>query len=345
MLYGWGVALRNFAFDSGLIKSYKCTIPTICVGNLSVGGTGKTPHIEYLLEHLHTQYRVAILTRGYGRKTKAPLFATPTSTAQQIGDEPAQIIRKYPNTMILVDANRVRALRRLEMLPPDVRPQVVLMDDGFQHRYVKPAYSILLTPYQLPFTRDALMPYGTLREPASSRYRADTIIVTGTPYGLLPINFRLLVGEMDLLDNQDLFFSRIAYAAPKPLFPQPEAPPLSAASVVLPLAGIARPEAFLEHVQQQYPNAQPPIVYPDHYTFNSEDIRQLCHRLQQHPEWYLLCTEKDGMRLLDKAPEIPAALHNRIYTLPIHIFMSPETSRRFMARVQLAIHKNGLTMV
>lgn len=344
IFYGWGIALRNFAFDIGLLRSEKPSIPTICVGNLSVGGTGKTPHIEMLIRHLQGSCRVAVLSRGYGRTTSDPLIAHPHSTAEEIGDEPAQIIRKFPDLLLLVDGDRMRAIRRLERLPEGERPDVILMDDGYQHRYVKPAYSILLTPYHSPFTRDSLLPYGNLREHESGKFRADTIIVTGTPKGLRPLDFSLLKSELDLLAHQDLFFSRVAYMPPRSLFALPEVS-ISASTPLVLLSGIAHPEAFYAHAEEYFQEIRSKVTYPDHHMFKSQDLNSLFAYLDQDPEVQILCTEKDGMRLLALEHQIPTEYRCRFFVWPIYIDMSPETTRRFMSRVTTAIQNNGLEMV
>ena len=341
VIYGWGVGLRNFAFDVGILKSEKPSIPTICVGNLSVGGTGKTPHIELLIRLLRPHYKVAVLSRGYGRVGKEPLIAHPGSTATEIGDEPAQIMRKYPDLLMLIDGDRRRSIDTLEKLPAEDRPDVILMDDGFQHRYVKPAYSILLTPYDHPFTRDALLPYGNLREPAVGKIRADSVIVTGTPRGARPIDLRLIRGELNLLDHQDIYFSRVAYNAPEPLFDHSDITPDRNTPLYV-IAGIANPDAFLDHVQTVYDNVVEVETFADHYMFRMADIQHMCEKLEADPSLVLLCTEKDSMRILTHSGIIPTKLKERFFRLPIHIDMSPETIRHILAHAHSAIENNGL---
>ena len=343
ILYGWGVGLRNFAFDTGILKSVKPSIPTICVGNLSAGGTGKTPHIEWLIRQLKDRYKLAILSRGYGRVTKEPIIATPRHTAQDIGDEPAQILSKFPDLMMYIDGNRRRAIAAMEALPKGERPEVILMDDGFQHRYVTPAYSILLTSYYNLFTRDDLLPYGNLRESAMGKLRADTIIITSLPSGLNPIDLRLLEGEISPIAHQDLYFSRIAYSAPAPVF-APDAPAVTALTPIIGVSGIADPDRYHEYLKGNYHNIRKFVVYPDHYSFTDGDIEELIGYMDEEGGSIILCTEKDAIRLRMMRDDIPDKYRHRFYSLPIRIDLSPESTKRIMAKAHHAISHNGLTI-
>lgn len=343
ILYGWGVGLRNFAFDTGMIKSMKPSIPTICVGNLSAGGTGKTPHIEWLIRQLKDHYRLAVLSRGYGRTTKGLIIATPQHTAQDIGDEPAQILSKFPDLMMYIDGNRRRAIAAMEALPERERPEVILMDDGFQHRYVTPAYSILLTSYYNLFTRDDLLPYGNLRESAMGKLRADTIIITSLPSGLNPIDLRLLEGEISPIAHQDLYFSRIAYSAPTPIF-ESDASAVTATTPIIGVSGIADPDRYHEYLRGNYRNIRKFIVYPDHYSFMAGDVEDLIGYMDEEAGSVILCTEKDAIRLRTMRDDIPKGYLHRFYTLPIRIDLSPESTKRIMAKARHAISHNGLTI-
>ncbi len=192
-LYGAVVIIRNKLFDWGLFRSKSFDVPVICVGNLSVGGTGKTPHTEYLIKLLHDKYQVAVLSRGYKRRTQGYVLATPQSTARTIGDEPYQMYTKFPSVTLAVDENRCHGIEKLLALKkPAV--DVVLLDDAFQHRYVKPGLSILLTDYHRLFCDDALLPAGRLREPVSGKNRAQIIIVTKCPQDILLITILSLNG-------------------------------------------------------------------------------------------------------------------------------------------------------
>ncbi|MDR2843550.1 MAG: tetraacyldisaccharide 4'-kinase, partial [Candidatus Symbiothrix sp.] len=177
-LYGGIIWLRNKFFDWKIFPGESFNVPVISIGNLAVGGTGKTPHTEYLIRLLSKQYKVAVLSRGYQRKTKQYLLAGAGASAQTIGDEPFQMHRKFPDILVAVDKNRREGIQKLLNLPENQRPEVILLDDAYQHRYVKPSLSILLTDSKRLFTGDALLPAGRLREPASNRARADIVICT-----------------------------------------------------------------------------------------------------------------------------------------------------------------------
>jgi tetraacyldisaccharide 4'-kinase len=175
-LYGWAVGVRNKWFDSGILKSEQFSVPVISIGNLTVGGTGKTPHTEHLIRLLSKKYKVAVLSRGYRRKTSGFHLANAQSTAQTIGDEPFQMFRKFPEATVAVDGNRRRGIKRLLELPVNHRPEIILLDDAYQHRYVTPSLSILLTNRQRLFSKDELLPAGRLREPAANSHRANIVI-------------------------------------------------------------------------------------------------------------------------------------------------------------------------
>ncbi|MDR3253039.1 MAG: tetraacyldisaccharide 4'-kinase, partial [Tannerella sp.] len=190
LIYGFVTGLRNMLFDIRVLPSVKFPIPVICVGNIAVGGTGKTPITEYLVALLQKQYRVATLSRGYKRQTHGFRMVTATSTAAEAGDEACQIKTKFPRVTVAVDANRRRGIRRLLALPTDERPEVILLDDAMQHRYVAPSLTIMLTEYDNMFYEDTLLPAGSLREYAHAVYRADIVIVTKCTGLIKPIDLR-----------------------------------------------------------------------------------------------------------------------------------------------------------
>lgn len=341
------VGIRNFAFDHQILKSYKSTIPTICVGNLSAGGSGKTPHIELLITLLHRDYKVAVLTRGYGRKGKRPRIATTNDNAQKIGDEPFQIMRKFPDVMVYVDGNRRRALQTMEKLPADQRPDVVLMDDGFQHRWVTPAYSILLTPYSDPYYLDYLLPFGRLRESKREAYRADTIIFTGTPRHVNVTEMRLKIERTNAMAYQDIYCSSIHYSSPQALFKKEECSThetLDQESQVIVLSGIANPKAFQDSCKANFPRIIDYIEYPDHHNFSREEVNLLVDDLQSDPQLFILTTEKDGMRLLALADWIPKEVRRRIWIFPISIVMELGDKIQLLRKARKAIKFNGLPL-
>ena len=218
-IYGAGVSLRNSLYNMGRLKSHTFPIPIICVGNLAVGGTGKTPMIEHLIRMLMGDLRIAIVSRGYKRKSFGLKVAELGDSASRIGDEPAQLLRKFGDKIqIVVDGNRVRAINHLVNQPYSQRPDLILMDDGFQHRSVQPSLSILLSSYNRLMTDDVLLPAGRLREPARGRYRADVVVVTKCPTLLKPIDCTFTERKLDLYPHQKLFFSEVKYDNPVPIF-------------------------------------------------------------------------------------------------------------------------------
>ncbi len=342
ILYGIGSWLRNVAFELQLLPSIKPNIPTICIGNLSAGGTGKTPHVELLIRLLSPKYKVAVLSRGYGRSSKESIIAGPTDTAQTIGDEPFQIKRKFPEIMVYIDANRRRALACMEAMPEAIRPDVVLMDDGFQHRYVIPTFNILLTPFHFPYTQDDLLPYGNLRESMSGAIRADSIIVTNTPPDTKPIGIRNIKMELNTLDYQEVYFSRIVYEEVTPLFSDGNNIYPSTNTPILGLAGIADPTIFIDTIKNSYQQILDMLLFPDHHAFTTQDIEKIVEQLKDDPDAVLLTTEKDAMRLLAYESILSEDVRRRIWYLPIQVYLSPKNTKRLLERADRAIKYNTL---
>lgn len=330
-LYGLGVRIRSFLFDQGILPSRQYSVPIICVGNITVGGTGKTPHVEYILSRLVPHYRVAVLSRGYGRRSHGLIVASEHSTAREIGDEPKQILDKYPTITLVVDGNRRRAMNYLLDLPLEQRPQVVVMDDGLQHRYIDPSCRILLIDSTRSILEDRLLPEGTLREHASARYRADIIIVTKCLEEFTPIHQRLMERTLGLYPHQKLFFSRIKYRQPtrvaQSLSVDPEAvskrETIPTGAPILVVSGVANPTPFVAHLRERYAVIREKH-FDDHHNFTSEDINELnalFKRLRQEhaQEVYCVCTEKDAVRLREVETHICPELLVRLYYLPIEI--------------------------
>ena len=203
-LYGVVVWFRNKLFDWSILPSEEFSVPVICVGNITAGGTGKTPHVEYLIELLKKDYKVAVLSRGYKRKTSGFVLADTQSTVKTIGDEPLQIFKKFPDIIVAVDGNRRRGIKKLLNIPEEKRPEIILLDDAFQHRYVKPFLSILLIDSNRLIYEDTLLPAGRLRESRAGKDRANMVVVTKCSPELKPIDFRLISKHLDLYPYQDL---------------------------------------------------------------------------------------------------------------------------------------------
>jgi tetraacyldisaccharide 4'-kinase len=325
VLYGLAVGIRNLLFDCGILPSEEYMIPVISVGNLSAGGTGKTPHVEHIVGLLSERYKVAVLSRGYKRKTKNFILAGDNDNARTIGDEPYQIKRKYPGVLVAVDTSRRRGIGNLLALPESRRPEVVLLDDAFQHRYVRPSLSVVITDYNRLFHKDRLMPYGRLREPRRSVKRAGIVIVSKCDDGIRPIDFRIIENEMGLLPYQSLYFTRIVYGVVTPVFPVHSnsegggANIFNAGSDVLLLSGIASPSLFIKEAVKRFGKVTA-MTFPDHHAFDKQDIRRIKETLNRmdSPDKFILVTEKDAARMLHN-PLIPDKWKKIIYYLPIRI--------------------------
>ena len=325
-IYGLVVALRNKLFDWGVFSSVIFPLPVISIGNITVGGTGKTPHTEYLIDLLSKKYRVAVLSRGYKRKTRGFVLADENSNSAQIGDEPLQIHRKFPLITVAVDANRRRGIRNLLHLPRNQKPDVILLDDAFQHRYVKPSLSILLTESNRPFYDDYLLPAGRLREKPENHKRADFIIYTKCPESFTSGDCQILTEKINLQPHQELFFSAYRYKNLLPVFQETnprkdetfDRLELEKETVLL-VTGLANPSGLIEYVKKHTSNLQT-TVYPDHHDFTRNDVQAMTNFIQTTAgkNKRIITSEKDAMRLANN-PFIPNEIKAFIYYLPIEV--------------------------
>ncbi len=296
ILYGLITFVRNKCYDSGIFKSYDFDIPIISVGNLSVGGTGKTPHIEYLIRMLQTSKKIAVLSRGYQRKTSGFLIAKDGLNAFELGDEPFQYFSKFKDVIVAVDEKRVRGIQQLLKLtsPPDV----ILLDDAFQHRSVKPGLSIVLTPYDDLFVDDHMLPMGNLREYKSGSKRADIIIVTKCPNYLDSIECQNIKNKIKPTANQELFYSKITYQYNLQGFDNSiNINELHRYEVLL-ITGIANPKPLLNFLTQV--NAKcTHLAFSDHHNFTSSDIINIKNTFSNltSEKKIILTTEKDYVRI------------------------------------------------
>lgn len=319
-LYGFVVYIRNKFFDWGLLKHEEFEVPVICIGNITVGGTGKTPHTEYLIRLLSKQYRVAVLSRGYKRRSKGFVLATDSSTSAVIGDESFQIKKKYPDTIVAVDADRRRGIRKLLAL--ENPPEIILLDDAFQHRYVKPSYTIILSDYNRPVYEDRLLPAGRLREPFSSMRNANMIIVTKCPDDLQPIDFRIISHDINVFPYQGLYFTSFTYKNIEPVFSGANhSDSLTALRNrhILLVTGIASPKALLKELSK-YTEKIDTLTYPDHHNFGSKDIKHITNTFRsiKSEDKLILVTEKDAARLVSRK-DIDEDLKQRLFYIPIEV--------------------------
>lgn len=341
-LYGIIVEFRNLLFDMEILKSESYPIPLINVGNITVGGTGKTPHVEYLIRLLSENYKVAVLSRGYKRKSKGYLLAKLTSSIQKIGDEPWQMKQKFPHIHVAVDANRRRGIQRLIEDEETKDVEVILLDDAYQHRYVKPGLNILLTDYHRLFTEDTLLPAGRLREQPAGKRRANMVVVSKCPQGMKPIEYRVLQRRLDLMPFQKLFFSTLRYGYLKGLF-NGQILDLDTLKEqkqnVLLVAGIGNPQQ-LEDDLRKYANHVSVLSFPDHHYFSTRDTKKIASEFEKLSEPKLIVTtEKDASRLLD-LKGLSIQVENNLYVLPIKVEILKENATTFNSNIENYVRKN-----
>ncbi|MBD5367373.1 MAG: tetraacyldisaccharide 4'-kinase [Bacteroides sp.] len=344
-VYGMVTGLRNCFFNWGIFKQRSFDVPVVVVGNIAVGGSGKTPHVEYIIDALKNSYKIGVLSRGYKRHTKGFILASQRSTPLDIGDEPYQIYQKYGNRVtVAVCEDRCKGIDELLKLNNGIN--LILLDDAFQHRYVKPAVSIVLTEFNRPIFFDKMLPLGHLRESARARYRADMIIVTKCPESIKPVEYRIFKNHLSLYPYQKLFFSRFKYSTLKPVFPDnaqqvPYLEYLSDQDRILALSGIANPKPFVRHIKSFKPLVKVQ-VFPDHHNFSRKDLDLIQRRFDsiKARHKYIITTEKDAVRLANN-PYFPPALRPYIFYLPIKVEFDNNSDDTFVADLKKMINQNS----
>lgn len=327
LIYGLVVYIRNFLYDYKLAGSTEFEIPVISVGNITVGGTGKTPHTEYLVELLQKHVKVATLSRGYKRQTKGFLLVQAEADARNVGDEPLQIKRKFPDVTVAVDESRVHGIQTL-LKNREQAPDVIILDDAFQHRSVTPGINILLIDSNRPLEEDHLLPYGRLRERKYQRSRANVIIYTKCPDEITPITRRIIMKNVNLRPYQSLYFTKMTYGEPVPVFPDVAAPLPGIQENRLPslmLAGIANPGQLRNYLSSKT-KLLGEMVYKDHHSFTETDLQNIAAKYRQYQEQepFILTTEKDAMRL-QQLQQIPDDIKPRLFYIPVKVqFLSSE---------------------
>lgn len=315
--------MRNKFFDWGFLKQHEFDVPIIVVGNLTAGGTGKTPHVEYIVNALRHSHHIAVLSRGYKRRTKGFVLATNRSTPREIGDEAFQIYHKFNGSVIMaVCEDRVAGIEELLKIDPKI--SLIVLDDAFQHRYVKPKVAVLITEYGRPVYQDKLLPYGRLRESVRGMHRADIVITTKCPDNIKQIDYRIVSKHLDLYPYQDLFFSRYAYKNLVPLFPDavrsiPCLDWMSENDTILAVAGIGNPRPFIRYLKSFMPRVKV-NVFPDHHSYSRKDIDLLRNRYNsmKGERRIIITTEKDAVRLVCN-PYFPHELKAVTFYIPIEV--------------------------
>ena len=319
--------LRNRLYDKGRIASVQHTVPVVSVGNVTAGGTGKTPMVELLVRLLGEDCRVAVLSRGYKRRSKGFRLVKPDDTADQAGDEPLQVKRKFPDVLVALDKDRNHGVEQLLALPLDRRPDIVLLDDGFQYRRLKPSLNIVLVDYNRPVFRDNLLPIGRLRDLPEQIRRADAVVFTKSPAVLDPWERTEMRQLTRLRPDMPVFFTTIRYGDPQPVFPEGDKHYIYSREVYL-FSGVADDRPLRVQLADRYALIDHK-QFGDHHRFSRGDQRALVRYARLHPRALLLTTEKDAMRLLH-ADRFDAAVRSRLFYLPIETaFLTPEEQADF----------------
>ncbi len=341
LFYGMLVSLRNELFNLKILSSKEFDRPVISIGNITAGGTGKTPHTEYIAQLLKTNFKVGVLSRGYKRKTRGFQFVESTSTVRQVGDEPLQIKLKFDDLLVAVDSNRVRGITKMLQSIPE--PDVILLDDAFQHQYVNPGINILLTDYNRLITKDSLLPHGRLRESAFNKYRATIIIVTKCPKELQPIDERIITKELEIRPYQDLFFTNITYGSLMPVFPEDvfDIPAdLKGGSSILLVTGIANPKPLKQYLSESHTKITE-LIFPDHHQFTAKNIDRIRTKFDEieRANKIIVTTEKDMVRFRD-TQDIPDFIRQKMFYIPVGISFLNNKGSEFNRKVFDYVKKN-----
>lgn len=345
MWYAVGVAVRNFLYSVGLKKQEAPHITTIGVGNLCTGGSGKTPHVEYLLRLLSDGHRVAMLSRGYKRNSKGYVVDDGTHRPDLLGDEPAMIAAKHPDVQVAVCEKRLEGVHRLmeqerveqhgdEEVHISTAPDVIVLDDVFQHRRIKPSINLLLTEYRHPYFKDRILPYGNLREFRTARYRATLVIVTKCPSVLNPVDKHNIIHDLKLQNYQKVFFSYLKYGALQTLDGKSANIDLRRLDNMLVVTGIAHPEPMVEELHRSCKVQH--MRFTDHHAYSKRDIARIRETLEAMPgsRKIIVTTEKDAVRLRGMTGDLP------VYVLPVEVAFHKDKELDFDQLIQSTVREN-----
>jgi len=337
LLYHIVLTIRHKLYDWRILKTTRFEKPVICVGNLNLGGTGKTPHTEYLIRLLKDHYRVATLSRGYGRKTMGFKMAENTSAYEDLGDEPLQYFKKFPDIQVAVDVDRVDGVRKLISSPNNA--EVVLLDDAFQHRSIKAGLNILLTEYQHLYCDDFLVPAGSLRDIRSAAKRADIIVVSKAPKDIDESERERIIGKLKPTEGQKVFFSYLEYQALEPLNEKAKTIAAVDTDSVLAFCGIAHPEPFVEELRKHHKTVDF-LRFADHHAFTKEDINSIQERFAglDGDKKIIATTEKDAARLTN-SPYLCQFEDVPLYDLPVGVRFHEE--EKFNEEILSYVRKNS----
>jgi tetraacyldisaccharide 4'-kinase len=330
-VYRLVIVLRNKFYDNGLFMSYSFRIPIISIGNITVGGAGKTPHTEYLTDMLSKDFKLAVLSRGYKRHSKGFQYVEVDDPVTKTGDEPLQIKRKYPDVVVAVDADRVQGIKRLQTDYPDL--DLLLLDDAFQHRQVTPSLNLVLIDYNRPVENDSMLPAGRLRDCLSSLHRSDIIVITKCPANISQNEKQKHADRLQKY-NKPVYFSHFETGETYSLSDSDKSPFDS--SKLLAVSGIANPTVFFGQLETQYPEAIiEKIAFPDHHDFSENDIRNIMNKADSHT---IITTEKDSVRLIAYFRKTKQQIPGNIFCVPIKVKI--DDSYNFNINITNHVRKN-----
>ncbi len=336
-VYATVASLRNKLFDWDIIKHKEYDIPVVCVGNITVGGTGKTPVSELLIDILSKQYNVALLSRGYKRKSKGYQEVLLNSSYLQVGDEPKQIKHKFPNIIVAVCEKRAEGIAQIREQYPEVN--LIILDDAFQHRYIEPWVNILLMDYNRPIYDDHFLPMGSLRDSMSQLHRADVVLVTKCPDNMKAIESRIISKNLNLYPYQKLYYAKIKHGEPTPIFKDKEPTPIQEHTKVIAMSGIANPTPFTEHINKTHYICES-LIFPDHHSYMMKDLKAMSRALTKAgKETVIITTEKDAVKLTN-AKKIPIEIQRALYYIPIEMEILDEKLNEFTQHIQRHVKSN-----
>ncbi len=336
-LYKAGVTFRHFLFDHGFLKSVRFNIPIICIGNITVGGTGKTPMAEMVISYMTQHHKVALLSRGYGRKTKGYLEVKTDSHYRSVGDEPLQIKLKFPDVTVVVCEKRVEGIRRIREEHPEV--DLIIMDDGFQHRFVEPKVNIVMIDATRPVQHDKMMPAGSLRDLPEQLYRAHYFIVTKCPDPMVALDRSILKKQLVQYAYQSIYFTRYESFVPRPIFhDEGKTKNFVSDQEVIALSGVGNPKPFLKTLRDHYKVIEE-ITLDDHHVYKMRDVHRLEALLKQNPQAVVITTEKDAVKFANRA-KVPSTLRQKMYYQPINITFIGDSATDFLQKLEDNVRGN-----
>ncbi len=335
-IYSFVVFIRHKLFDCGILKSKTYDVPIICIGNITVGGTGKTPMTEMIVSYMSKFHKVAVISRGYGRRTKGYIEVREDSSYRDVGDEPLQIKLKYPETIVVVCEKRVEGIDKIIDLYPEV--DLIIMDDGFQHRYVTPKINIVMVDATRPPHDDKMLPLGSLREGVDSLHRAHYCIVTKCPQNMRPLDMSILKSELVKIAYQEIYFTRIESFKPTPIFQEGAESEVKIGGEVIALSGIGNPRPFVQGLAEHYKIVEN-VIFDDHHVYKMRDLRHLVNKIKAHPNAVVITTEKDAVKMV-RSDKIDVEIRKKIFYIPINISFLNDSKGDLLSKLQEDVINN-----